>query len=99
MAPNTINHPRPCLLIYLLLIVNMLSPTLKVLISLKGKSIYNPTHTVSANDMNIVTTGKDSVPVSIVDIAPASNLIHQKDASFEHLVQTVSKLKGLRTSS
>ena len=49
--------------------------------------------------MNIATIGKDSVPMSIMDIAPANAPIHQKAASFEHLVWTVSTLKGLHTSS
>ena len=61
--------------------------------------ISNTSHTASTNAMNIATIGKDSVTVSIMDIAPANALIHRKSALFEHLVRTVSTLKGLNTSS
>ena len=61
--------------------------------------ISNTSHTASTNAMNIATIGKDSVTVSIMDIAPANALIQRKSALFEHLVRTVSTLKGLNTSS
>ena len=80
-------------------VVARLSPTLKVLNSFKGKSISNPPHTVSANGMKIATIGKDSVPVSIMNIAPANDLIHRKAASFDHLVRKVSTIKVLHTFS
>ena len=83
----------------LLLIVGMLSPTLKVLIPLKGEPLSNPAHTKSDNGTKISTIGKDSVPISIMDITPANALIHRKYASFEHLVRTLSTLKGLYNSS
>ena len=70
-----------------------------MLIFLKRFPVPNSRHTASANGMKIATIGKDSVPVLIMDIAPANALIHRKFASFKHLVQTVSTLKGLHTSS
>ena len=70
MIPNTIDNPRPRLLLSLLLIVTMFYPTLKLLRSLKGGLISNPTHTASYNGMKITTIGKESVPLLIMDIAP-----------------------------
>ena len=67
--------------------------------TLKRKSLSNPAYTASANGMNITNIGNDSVPVSIMDIAPTNDLIHRKAASFEHLVRTMSTLKGLYNSS
>ena len=72
MAPDEIDYPQPHLLLSLLLIVTILAPLMKVLRPLKGKPISNPTHTASANGMKIVTIGKDSVPVCIMDIAPTT---------------------------
>ena len=69
MAPNTIDNPQPYLILSLILIVTIFSPTLKFLGSRKGKTIYNPTHTPSANGMKITTIGKDSVTVSIMEIS------------------------------
>ena len=85
-------------MLFLLLVVTMFCPTLKVLISLRGEKISKLTHAVSANGIKIATIGKDSIPVSIIDIVPANALIHRKASSFEHLVRTVSTLKGLHTS-
>ena len=102
MAPDTIEPTTThdhAYLFSLILIVNLLSPTLKVLISLKGKLLSNPAHTASTNVMDISTIGKDPVPVYIMEIAPANALIHRKAASFEHLVWTVSTLNGLHISS
>ena len=96
MSPDTTDYPQPRLILYLILIVTMLSPTLKVLSSFQGGgAISNPAHNASSDDMKIPTIGKDSVPVSITDIAPVSVLILRKSASFEHLVRTVSMIKGL----
>ena len=72
---------------------------LKVLICFKGKPILKPAHASSINEIKIANIGKYSVPISIIDIAPANALIHSKSAFFEHLVWTVSTLKGLHTSS
>ena len=99
MAPNTINNTQPLLLLSLLLVIIMFYPTLKLLNSLKGGLILNPAHASSSNGMNISAIGKDSIPKSIMDIAPANALIRRKAASFENLVWTVSKLKVLHTSS
>ena len=77
----------------------MFSPTLKVLISVKGGLISNTAHASSSNEINIATTGRDSVHVMIIDIALANALIHRKSASFEHLVRNMSALKLLHTSS
>ena len=77
----------------------MLSLTIKVLRYLKGGPLSNPAHTKSSNGMKISTIDKDSVSVSIIDIAPANELIHKKAAWFEYLVQMVSMLKVLHTSS
>ena len=49
--------------------------------------------------MKIYTIGKDSVPVSIMDISPTNKLIHRKAASFGQLVRTVFTRKGFITSS
>ena len=70
----------------LLLVTTMLSPTLKVLISLKGKPVLNPAHTASAHGINIAIIGEGSAHVSIMGIAPANALIHSKCESFEHTV-------------
>ena len=99
MAPNVIDHPRTRLLISLLLVVTMFSPALKVFNSLKGGLIFNPAYTASSNGMKIATIGKDSAPVSIMDIAPANALILRKAASFEHLVWGVHTLNWLYTFS
>ena len=74
----------------------MFSPTLKVLISRKGEPISNP---ASSNFIQRDTIGKNSVPVSIMDIAPANALILRKAASFEHLVWAVYTLNWLYTFS
>ena len=70
MEPDTIENPRPLLLLSLFLVVNIFSPTIKVLSSLEGKPIFILVHSGSANGMKINTIGKDSVPVLIMDIAP-----------------------------
>ena len=72
MAPNTIDQPWRHSFLSLLLIINMLSSTLKVLIYLKGKPISNAAHTTSANGINIDNIGKDSFTVSIMDTAPTN---------------------------
>ena len=72
---------------------------LKVLICFKGKPILKPAHASSINEIKIAKIGKESVPISIIDIAPANALIHSKSALFEHLVWTVSTLKGLHNAS
>ena len=102
MSPNTIKpmttHDHTYFL-SLLLVTTMLSPTLKVLISLKGKPVLNPAHTASAHGINIAIIGEGSAHVSIMGIAPANALIHSKWESFEHTVWQVSTLKWLHTSS
>ena len=98
MAPVKIDHPQTRLILFLLLIVNIFPPTLKVLSALKGDPIANLIFNASTNGMNIATIGKYSVHVSIMYIAPTNTFILHKASSFEHLVWTVSLLKGLHNS-
>ena len=44
------------------------------------------TDSYTPNGMNISTIGKDSVPVSVMDVASENFLTHRKVASFASLV-------------
>ena len=48
--------------------------------------------------MKIAIIGKDSVLVSVMDVAPANALTHRKYGSFASLVQTADTLNSIHTS-
>ena len=56
-------------------------------------------HSSTPNGMKFEMIGKDSVPVSVMDVVPENPPTRRKASSLASLVQTVDTLKIIHTSS
>ena len=96
-------HPQISTLLYLqphlIYFVVMSSPTLKAFLDSRKKYVKFTADCSTPNSMNIAAIGKNSVPVSVMDVDPENSLTHRKATSFYSLVLTFDTLKSMHTSS